>query len=174
MACWSSRVFRQRLAARKCHVPAGCLRQMARDPGRPSRSLRHLDPVSSTRLAAGGPPDLPRTAGGSREGAYRANRHNNALQPAYLIGENGAANKILVSCLTAGLSPGGGQMPSDVAFLRMATRSSRLLYAQMCIHWLSPPMSEVKTPVSGESLMRPGKCSPQRWAMLGIPPGFST
>ena len=111
-------MFRQRLAASKCHVPAvlvklitGCLRELARDPGRPRR----------------GPPDLSRTVGGGREGAYRASCYNNASQPAYWIGENGAANKILVSCLTAGLSPGGGQMPSDVAFLRMATRSSRLL-----------------------------------------------
>ena len=47
--------------------------------------------------------------------------------PPYLIGENGAASRILVSCFTTGLSPGGGQMPSAVAFLRMATRSSRLL-----------------------------------------------
>ena len=45
----------------------------------------------------------------------------------YLIGENGAASTILFSCLIAGLPPGGGQMPLSTAFLRTATRSSRLL-----------------------------------------------
>jgi hypothetical protein len=60
-----------------------------------------------------------------------------------LIGENGAASRIFVSCFTTGLSPGGGQMPSAAAFLRMAMRSSRLLYAQMCTHWLRLPTSTV-------------------------------
>ena len=45
----------------------------------------------------------------------------------YLIGENGAASTILFSCLSAGLPPGGGQMPLSTAFLRTAARSSRLL-----------------------------------------------
>ena len=46
---------------------------------------------------------------------------------AYLIGENDAASRIFVSCLRTGLSPGGGQRPSAVAFFRTAMRSSRLL-----------------------------------------------
>ena len=70
----------------------------------------------------------PRVQKGTASGRHAQGDNDDRRQDRiYLIGENGAASRILVSCLTTGLSPGGGQIPSAVAFLRMATRSSRLL-----------------------------------------------
>src|SRR5262249_586695 len=63
----------------------------------------------------------PSTRSGRRRGAQLS------ASQLYLMGENGAASRILFSCLTVTLPPGGGQMPLSTAFLRTSARWSRLL-----------------------------------------------
>ena len=45
-----------------------------------------------------------------------------------MIGENGAASRIFVSCLRTGLSPGGGQIPSAE---RKAERAKKIPLGRM-------------------------------------------
>src|SRR5439155_17928041 len=86
--------------------------------------------------------ERPARSSSMREGARRRRDAprgawlTDLRSPAYCNGENDAGSRILFACVrSVSAPPGGGHTPVSLALVRMAARSSRLLYAQT---WMKP------------------------------------